>query len=82
MRGISLLTVAILILTCLSFQARGAPIPDTGQTTCYNATTAITCPEAGEPFYGQDAQYVTNPRSYTKLDAAGADLPGVLLLLE
>ena len=33
------------------------------------------CPAPGEDFYGQDAQYVNNPRSYTKLDASGNDLP-------
>ncbi len=32
-------------------------------------------PASGEDFHGQDAQYVTNPRSYTKLDASGNDLP-------
>jgi len=49
-------------------------LPDTGQTKCYNDTAEITCPAPGEDFYGQDAQYVTNPRSYTKLDASGNDL--------
>jgi hypothetical protein len=44
-----------------------SPIPDTGQTKCYNNTTEITCPQPGEPFYGQDAQYGTNSQSYTNL---------------
>lgn len=35
----------------------------------------IPCPQSGEPFYGQDAQYVLNHQSYTKLDAGGNDLP-------
>ena len=35
----------------------------------------ITCPEQGEPFYGQDAQYDTNTQSYKKLDENGNDLP-------
>jgi len=52
-----------------------SPIPDTEQTKCYNNTSEITCPNPGEPFYGQDAQYITNPQSYTKLDANGNDLP-------
>ncbi len=39
----------------------------TGQTKCYNDTEEITCPNVGEDFYGQDAQYLDKcvPRSYT-----------------
>ena len=40
-------------------------ILDTGQTTCYNANTSITCPSFGESFYGQDANYTINAPSYT-----------------
>ena len=43
------------------------PIPDTGQTKCYDDTQEIACPQPGEPFYGQDAQYICNPQSYTSL---------------
>jgi len=43
------------------------PIPDTGQSKCYDATKEITCPSPGEDFYGQDAQYTCNPQSYTDL---------------
>ncbi len=32
-------------------------IVDTGQTSCYNTQGAITCPQSGASFYGQDAQY-------------------------
>jgi len=39
-------------------------IPDTGQTTCYNNTIAVSCPLPGDPFYGQDASYI-KPPSYT-----------------
>jgi len=59
-------------LRCLSL---AIPLPDTGQTKCYNNTQEITCPQLGEPFYGQDAQYITNPQSYTKLDKNGNALP-------
>lgn len=31
-------------------------VVDTGQTRCYNETTNIAAPSAGQPFYGQDAQ--------------------------
>ncbi len=69
---ISCIFAALFLLPGIS--AAGA-LPDTGQTKCYNDTAEITCPAPGEDFYGQDAQYVTNPRSYTKLDASGNDLP-------
>ena len=50
-------------------------VPDTGQTKCYDGVNEITCPQPGEPWYGQDAQYSASPRSYTKLDEGGNDLP-------
>jgi hypothetical protein len=46
--------------------AKWNPLPDTGQTTCYNATgKIIICPTEGEPFYGQDAQYQGPSPSFT-----------------
>jgi len=39
------------------------PVPDTGQTESYTDT------------FGEDSDYLINPPSYTKLDAAGNDLP-------
>jgi hypothetical protein len=70
---------AWLILCCLVIfnpteNSFAFPIPDTGQTKCYNNTEEITCPQPGEVFYGQDGSYLINPSSYTKLDAAGNDL--------
>jgi hypothetical protein len=41
------------------------PVPDTGITECYDYTQVIECPAPGQPFYGQDAQYETNPMSFT-----------------
>ena len=38
-------------------------IPDTGQTTCYNGTTNITC--GGSDYPNQDADHVGNAPSYT-----------------
>ena len=32
-------------------------VVDTNQTVCYNNTTEISAPAAGQAFYGQDAQY-------------------------
>ena len=40
-------------------------LPDTGADICYDMDSVIECPAPGEPFYGQDAQYVTNPMSFT-----------------
>ncbi|ETR70122.1 MAG: hypothetical protein OMM_03465 [Candidatus Magnetoglobus multicellularis str. Araruama] len=51
------------------------PIPDSGQTTCYNNKFIISCPQPGEEFYGQDATYSINTQSFTKLDSKGNDLP-------
>ena len=54
-----------------------SPVPDTGQTTCYDAAGNILdpCPSVGQAFYGQDACYTINPPSFTKLDAGGNALP-------
>lgn len=43
------------------------PIVDTGQTACYSdsGNSAITCPDAGQALYGQDAQFDGNQPSYT-----------------
>ncbi|HHB75607.1 MAG TPA: DUF1566 domain-containing protein [Desulfobulbus sp.] len=43
--------------------------PDTGQTVCCDANGNVLdpCPAAGQPFYGQDAQYDGPVRSYTIL---------------
>lgn len=38
---------------------------DTGQTSCYDAQKKINCPTYGGTFYGQDAQYTTNPLRFT-----------------
>ena len=46
----------------------GYTIADTGQTTCYDNTTAITAPTADQAFYGQDAQCSGNQPSYTRSD--------------
>jgi hypothetical protein len=50
------------------------PVPDTGQSTCYDNDGEMSCPQPGEPFYGQDAQYTITPQSYTKLDEDGNEL--------
>jgi Protein of unknown function (DUF1566)/Viral BACON domain len=60
--------IIFLMVTAVAF---AAPVTDTGQTKCYNASVEIPCPSSGQPFYGQDAQYSINPMSYTKLDGSG-----------
>jgi len=72
-RSVFIFIQAFIILSVLCSFA--GPIPDTGQTKCYNNTEEIPCPAPGEPFYGQDGNYLINPPSYTKLDAQGNDLP-------
>ena len=56
-------------------------IPDTGQMLCYENSqyqdpdNPIPCPGPGEDFYGQDASYLINAPSYSKLDVNGNELP-------
>ena len=66
----------MLVLPCLA-SAVDCPIPDTGQTKCYDdfGNEIDPCPSPGQPFYGQDGSYNINPQSYTKLDENANDLP-------
>ena len=70
------LTFILLITLMLAFgDGLAGPVPDTGQTTCYDTSgNEIACPQPGEAFYGQDGSYTINPPAYTKLDASGNDL--------
>ena len=71
-----LLTIFFVLFSLSTLAlAVDCPIPDTGQTKCYDNTQEITCPDPGQSFYGQDAQYPCNPHFYTKLDENGNDLP-------
>ncbi|WPD23792.1 MAG: DUF1566 domain-containing protein [Candidatus Electrothrix scaldis] len=48
------------------FAANWNPLPDTGQTQCYDVSgNVITCPAEGEALYGQDANYQGAVPSYT-----------------
>jgi hypothetical protein len=69
------LSIVLALLFSLPGLAFSISLPETGQTKCYNGTQEITCPNPGEDYYGQDAQYITLPQSYTKLDPDGNDLP-------
>ncbi|MCP3992389.1 MAG: DUF1566 domain-containing protein, partial [Actinomycetia bacterium] len=41
------------------------PIVDTGQSACYGDNDAVSCPQAGEEFFGQDGNYAGNQPSYS-----------------
>jgi hypothetical protein len=54
-----------LLATACAADAGNYVVVDTGQAVCYDAVGAeITCPQAGNPFYGQDAQHVGVSASY------------------
>ena len=72
MKKIYMIIVVLIALPCIVL---ASPVPDTGQTKCYDDSQEIPCPQPSEPFYGQDAQYPCNPQSYTKLDSSGDELP-------
>ena len=64
------------IFVLFTIHAFASPIPDTGQTKCYDTVgNVITCPSASQPFYGQDGNFCINPLSYTKLDNNGYAIP-------
>jgi hypothetical protein len=56
--------VAVLTVDTNTAAAGLYPVVDTGQTSCYNNTTSILPPAAGQPFYGQDAQNAGHAPSY------------------
>jgi hypothetical protein len=67
--GIVLVSLfAVFFLSSIAL-AVDCPIPDTGQTKCYDAdgNEISPCPSPGQPYYGQDAQFPCNPQSYTSL---------------
>jgi len=45
-------------------------VPDTTAQACTNGAVGITCPVAGEAFYGQDGSILTVPASYTAAGGA------------
>jgi PKD repeat protein len=63
--GSNMLTRAYSITVSGVPTAGAFVIVDTAQTRCYNESTSITAPSAGQPFYGQDAQIAGPQPSYT-----------------
>ncbi|WP_428559068.1 MAG: DUF1566 domain-containing protein [Solidesulfovibrio sp. DCME] len=62
---LSLLSLILAALAwCGAATSNASLLPDTGQTTCYNAALIITCPGPGQDYYGQDANYQARPPSY------------------
>lgn len=59
--------MVLVAFFCLPFvqSQRSYPVVDTGQNMCYDNSGEIYCPQSGEPFYGQDAQYQSTQPSYT-----------------
>jgi hypothetical protein len=58
------LLLGLFLLLAPAALAAGAGNVDTGQSSCYGNTGVIPCPQPGQPFYGQDAQFVSNPPHY------------------
>lgn len=44
--------------------SRSFPIPHTGQTLCFDNDGHAIDPQPGEPFFGQDGDWIVNPPSY------------------
>ena len=59
-------TTASIGTTVVTTVADKSPVIDTSQTVTYDATSVIAAPDAGQPFYGQDAQFAGTQPSYTK----------------
>ena len=60
-------TVAIaLAISCTALPLAAATyvVVDTGQVDCFDDAGPMTCPQPGQPFYGQDAHYPSQPASY------------------
>lgn len=61
-----LIFACFLVLTVMpDLPLQAYTLPDTGQTKCYDNTQEIPCPNPGEAFYGQDAQYQGAQPAYT-----------------
>jgi len=59
-----LIMLIILCYSAFTLAKETYTIVDTGQIRCYNNTTEIEYPKAGEQFFGQDAHYTGNQPAY------------------
>ena len=67
MRFVKLSIIGLVILLAVfstSVFATTYPIVSTGQTTCFDSLTSIDCPDSGEQFFGQNAQYSGSGPTY------------------
>jgi len=69
MKPTASLAAAVLAAALLLASSPGAglasyPVVDTGQDVCYDNQIEMTCPAAGQPFHGQDAQCDGNQPAY------------------
>ena len=73
------LIIECIVLLFFAGYAFAFPVPNTGQTQCYdqNGNVISPCPAYGQSYYGQDGSSTANinPMSYTKLDSSGNALP-------
>lgn len=51
----SIILLIVFIFPIMAVMAMDFVVVDTEQDNCYNNTSLISCPEAGDPFFGQDA---------------------------
>ena len=66
--------ILFIVLIQSSQILKATPLPDTGVTQCQNQSQISDCPQSGEPYYGQDANYTINPHQFVKYDAFGSIL--------
>ncbi|MCB2181062.1 MAG: DUF1566 domain-containing protein [Desulfobulbaceae bacterium] len=66
--------MGFVLILGLAADASAFQWPDTGQTKRYDNSQEIGCPEPGEPFYGQDADYAGPDPGGQKFDADGNEL--------
>ena len=57
MLKIRITTIFFIIANYANTLAQEYPIIDTGQDLCFDTLVVIPCPQAGEPYYGQDSQH-------------------------
>lgn len=78
MKRLLALLIAIWLTAVWAAPLAAEDLPDTGLITCYSNLGVLTpCPTEGQPFYGQDAQYVgaqPDPRFWDNGDGTVSDL--------
>ncbi len=60
-----LISLILMVITTVGVSAVDFTVVDTLQLMCYDEAGEIPCPDPGNAFHGQDAQYDGNPPVYT-----------------